>query len=50
MNARAGEPARVERVLRSGSLLSGTTACSAILRMRVITIIQVRSGTSQSSG
>ena len=33
-----------------GIVLSGTTACSAMLRMRVITIIQVKSGSSHSSG
>ena len=30
--------------------VSGTTACSAMLRMRVITICQVSSGSSHSSG
>ena len=42
--------ALVVRVLRNGSSESGTTACSAMLRMRVMTIIQVSSGTSHSSG
>ena len=33
-----------------GTLESGTTACSAMLRMRVMTICQVSSGNSHSSG
>ena len=41
--------ASVVRVLRKGRRI-GTTACSAMLRMRVMTIIQVSSGTSHSSG
>ena len=39
MNSRSRKFARVVRVLRKGSSLSGTTACSAMLRMRVITIM-----------
>ena len=48
MNARSHQLAFVVRACRSGSESSGTTACSAMLRTRVITIIQVSIGSNAS--